>query len=53
MADSDEIFLAPSIGNATCRLLDVIFTKDVTRISLQRGEASRGATARDGSCTKR
>jgi len=50
---NDEIFLAPSIGNATCRLLDVIFTKDVTRISLQRGEASRGATARDGSCTKR
>lgn len=50
---SDEIFLAPSVGNATCRLLDVIFTKDVTRISLQRGKASRGATARDGSCTSK
>jgi hypothetical protein len=49
---SDEIFLAPSRGNATCRLLDVIFTKDVTHISLRRGDASRGATARDGNCTK-
>jgi hypothetical protein len=50
---SDEIFLAPSVGNATCRLLDVIFTKDVTRISLQRGKAIGGAVARHGNCTKK
>jgi hypothetical protein len=50
---SDEIFLAPSRGNATCRLLDVIFTKDVKHISLRRGDASPGATARHGNCTKK
>jgi len=50
--DSDEIFLAPSVGNATCRLLDVIFTKDVERISLQRGKATGGAAARHGNCSK-
>jgi hypothetical protein len=51
--DSDEIFLAPSVGNATCRLLDVIFTREVKRISLQRGKATRGAAARERKCTKK
>jgi hypothetical protein len=50
--DSDEIFLAPSVGDATCRVLDVIFTKDVTRISLRRGRATGGAADHDGKCTK-
>jgi hypothetical protein len=50
--DSDEIFLAPSVGDVTCRVLDVIFTKNVARISLRRGKAAGGATAHDGKCTK-
>ena len=51
--DSDEIFLAPSVGATyTCRVLDVISKKDIKRISLRRGKATGGAAAHDGKCTR-
>jgi hypothetical protein len=41
----DEIFLAPSPDSMhTCRILEVIFTKEIRRMSLRRGKATTAAS---------